>query len=413
MKIKLYYFEMFFAVFSLLLFFDVLLPLYEKSFPGKEQVYDTIYLFLGGFSYFISFLIIIRKYKIILLLIKNNTMLFALIFLALISTLWSVNPNLTMIRSIGLLGTTIFAMFLFIRFDINMIIELFIYTLVIICVLCIYMCVFNPALGIHSDVLHDGLWRGIFAHKNILSRSIGLAIIFPILYIFENKIFTYTTVFSICGIVMSILLMYFANGKTGILGVIFTIFLIYPILSFKYLLDRFKNIKVIIFISSFLISIFLIYLVSINSSVIINAVGGDVTLTGRVLLWPLVLEAIYIKPILGFGFGSFWASPAANEILNYINWLPPHAHNGFLEILLDIGLVGLLLFTILIGKIFIRSAMNLSFRNREAIIIIVIMFYLIVTSIPGSSIISQNSIPWVLFVYFNLILTKRQISFFK
>ena len=411
MRIKFYHIEMLFAVFSLLLFFDVLLPLYEKEFPGKEQYYNTLYLLLGGFSYLISFLIIIRKYQIILSLIKNNAMLFALILFAIISTLWSVNPNLTMIRSIGLLGTTIFAMFLFIRFNIAQFIEIIIYTLFIICILSIYICVFNPALGIHSDIFHNESWRGVFAHKNILSRSIGLAIIFQIVYIFDYKKNNYTTVIAIGSIVLSILLMYFANGKTGILGVFFTIFLVYPLLRFKYLFDRFKNTKWTIIISSFVISIILIFIISTNMLLIINAVGGNETLTGRVLLWPLVLEMINESLYFGYGFKAFWDSSAAFEILNFINWLPPHAHNGYLDILLDFGIIGLFLFILIIFKILIKSRQILKYGNNEVIIFLLILFYLIITSIPGNSIISQNSIQWILICYFYMYVNKHTVNY--
>jgi O-antigen ligase len=61
----------------------------------------------------------------------------------------------------------------------------------------------------------------------------------------------------------------------------------------------------------------------------------DSTLTGRTEVWADVLPDWEQQPFLGYGFGSFWtdARRARYEI--------PTAHNGYLDILLDLGAVGL------------------------------------------------------------------------
>jgi len=66
-----------------------------------------------------------------------------------------------------------------------------------------------------------------------------------------------------------------------------------------------------------------------------SAVGRDSTLTGRTEVWALVVPAMQQKWLLGYGFGSFWTD--ARRTLFDI----PNAHNGYLDILLEMGLVGL------------------------------------------------------------------------
>lgn len=77
--------------------------------------------------------------------------------------------------------------------------------------------------------------------------------------------------------------------------------------------------------------------------------GRDSTLTGRTALWELILT-VPVSPIVGAGYESFWLG----ERLQYIwsqNWEHPNqAHNGYLEIFLDLGWIGIvLLATVMLG----------------------------------------------------------------
>jgi exopolysaccharide production protein ExoQ len=66
-----------------------------------------------------------------------------------------------------------------------------------------------------------------------------------------------------------------------------------------------------------------------------SALGRDSTLTGRTEIWANVMPARNQQPLLGYGFGSFWTD--ARRRLYEI----PTAHNGYLDILLELGEVGL------------------------------------------------------------------------
>jgi exopolysaccharide production protein ExoQ len=68
-----------------------------------------------------------------------------------------------------------------------------------------------------------------------------------------------------------------------------------------------------------------------------SAVGRDATLTGRTEIWAGLLPELMRQPVLGYGFAGFWniMRTAEHEI--------GQAHNGYLEIWLQLGLVGLLL----------------------------------------------------------------------
>ena len=73
--------------------------------------------------------------------------------------------------------------------------------------------------------------------------------------------------------------------------------------------------------------------------VILEALGRDPTLTTRVPMWEFLLSMVK-NPILGFGYESFWLG-SRQELMIAEFAIARQAHNGYLNIYLDLGLVGL------------------------------------------------------------------------
>lgn len=69
---------------------------------------------------------------------------------------------------------------------------------------------------------------------------------------------------------------------------------------------------------------------------ITSALGRNSTLTDRTLNWAVLVPVALTKPILGHGVGGFWTTEKMGKF-----YFP--AHNGYLEVLLVLGSVGLLL----------------------------------------------------------------------
>jgi O-antigen ligase len=92
---------------------------------------------------------------------------------------------------------------------------------------------------------------------------------------------------------------------------------------------------------------------------LLTLIGKDPTLTGRIEIWSYVIDDIRMRPWLGWGYFGFWqiSNPASLEIANAMHWIVPNAHNGLLEFLINVGVVG----TALFAGILIRT-MVLAFR---------------------------------------------------
>jgi O-antigen ligase len=79
----------------------------------------------------------------------------------------------------------------------------------------------------------------------------------------------------------------------------------------------------------------------------LSSVGRDPTLTGRTELWHQLL-GMKINPILGTGFESFWLGTRLETLWSIYWWHPNEAHNGYLEVFLNLGWMGLALLSAVI-----------------------------------------------------------------
>jgi exopolysaccharide production protein ExoQ len=73
---------------------------------------------------------------------------------------------------------------------------------------------------------------------------------------------------------------------------------------------------------------------------IVHGLGRNLTLTDRTNIWQIVLK-LDPDPVLGVGFESFWLGDRLNAVWSTEEGQITEAHNGYLELYLDLGFVGL------------------------------------------------------------------------
>jgi len=97
-----------------------------------------------------------------------------------------------------------------------------------------------------------------------------------------------------------------------------------------------------------------------------KALGRNPTLTGRTDIWAAVIP-MAPNPLVGAGFESFWLSPHVHQRLwELIPGLPLNeAHNGYIEVYLELGWVGLGLIGLIFMSGYRRSVM--AFRRAPEI----------------------------------------------
>lgn len=198
-----------------------------------------------------------------------------------------------------------------------------------------------PGRAVHqaSDIVEPALagdWRGVFEHKNIAASAMVI-LVFMSLYISAR--------FSrLLGWALAILALVFlikTNGKSA-LGLL-------PLaLVLGWLIIRAPRLGSVILIT-LLVSLNILTVGSALSPAIFQFIAGlgiDATFTSRTDVWKLALNGIAQHPWTGHGFHSFWQvdtlqqSEAAAE-----TWAvtAAHAHNAYIDVMLDGGVPALLL----------------------------------------------------------------------
>jgi exopolysaccharide production protein ExoQ len=131
--------------------------------------------------------------------------------------------------------------------------------------------------------------------------------------------------------------MILAGSKTGILGALFAGTLFFVV--------RGRVGSAFSYVGTAALLLFVLALSTPLGSYFTHyAESGDAeSFSGRTFLWGAVMPAIRHKLILGHGY---LASTFVEFQVNAVRWAAPHLHNGFIDVLYNNGLIGLVLITI-------------------------------------------------------------------
>lgn len=96
---------------------------------------------------------------------------------------------------------------------------------------------------------------------------------------------------------------------------------------------------------------------------LVAALGRDPTLTGRTEIWSRAIS-MDANPLLGTGFDSFWLGERLKEMWSLYYFHPNQAHNGYLEVYLNLGWVGVALLAGVLTTSY-RNALGALLRDRR------------------------------------------------
>jgi O-antigen ligase len=221
----------------------------------------------------------------------------------------------------------------------------------VVLVLCYAGVIFAPELSIHqsTDIAEPQLagdWRGFFAHKNGAGACMGI-LIFLGIYICR----TLSGLLGSLIIVLAAFFLVFTASKSPI-----TLLPLALLFSVVFLRLRSPLAKLLAAISvPAIIAVLTIGSVQFDAvNALVGKLMSDPTFTGRNDIWRFTLDHIAQRPIVGFGYQAFWKT---SELVNSWTYLESwgyrasDAHNGYLNIAVMTGFVGLVL---AMGWIFVQ-----------------------------------------------------------
>jgi exopolysaccharide production protein ExoQ len=228
-----------------------------------------------------------------------------------------------------------------------------------------------PKLAIEQSTQVElvGAWHGLAMQKNPFGVIAALGVVFWLHAWFAKET---TTVRAVLGGGISALCLILSRSSTSLLATSFAVFLL--LLLFR---SPTNWRRLMPYVVGLFCTVVLLYSVAVLNlipglDVILEPIslitGKDTTFSGRTDVWKIMNEQIVQHPLLGDGYGAFWrgAIPGtpSYEFVKRIYVYPSEAHNGYLDVVNDLGFLGgfcLLAYLF----VFVRQSMRLLRINRS------------------------------------------------
>jgi exopolysaccharide production protein ExoQ len=315
----------------------------------------------------------------------------AIAALAICSTLWSQDAMTTARRSIPFALTTLFALYLASRFQIRQQLSIFTGTMVVTACASVILALFVPSIGLEASTGHFGNWQGVFTQKN----ACGRAMVFATAALLSMGRMTIVR-FGCLLLFLLVLAMSESRGAWMIEGALLVCY------GGLRILERFKlSNRVLLVSGSAIAALALAVIASMYFPSIALILGRDASLTGRTAIWQQVWIAVLKHPVLGYGFAAFWQGMKGESynVILALRFVIFHAHNGFLEIWLELGAAGLFLFALSYLRAWVKLwAMLNSGTMRGAFWMIFVLLLVGVYDVDENTLLTFNGLFWILYV---------------
>jgi O-antigen ligase len=302
-----------------------------------------------------------------------NRFFLAFLALILLSATWSIEPGITLTRCVAVLticlvcGDCVMIGWHERRFQ-----ELVrgFFTLLMVASLIFGIIAPDLAKEQGTGISLQGAWRGVLGQKNGLGHAASIAVFFWVHALLTREVKPWKF---LLGFGVSAACLVLSRSSTSMLSAMFAVMLLLLLLR----APKGKRRYMAFIIAAFVATILLYSLAVLDIfpqldfllQPIVSATGKDLTFSGRTQIWAVIRQHIAQQPLLGSGYGAYWIgplprSPSSVFINRNSNFYPTEAHNGYLDILNDLGYVGLLC---LLGAA-VRRADQQPDRERLAVV---------------------------------------------
>ena len=196
-------------------------------------------------------------------------------------------------------------------------------------------------------------WRGIADHKNTLGQ---ISFISTMVWAFaickpSGKKRKYSWLFLFASLVLLV-----GSKSSTVLIVLFSLLLMALYLLVERRLQRLRVGRIVSLAMAGCLLILFYFGNAFELETVTGAVGKDTTFTGRSDLWEVILDEAKTHPYIGCGIGGFWIveNPLVQRLYqdDAFPWLPNEAHEGYLDLFNETGIVGMFLLTLMVISYF-------------------------------------------------------------
>jgi O-antigen ligase len=323
------------------------------------------------------------------------------VVLALLSMLWSIDPHATLMRFISLAAvlSLCFAVALASwhprRFQ-----QIVVPPIMLLLLGSLALGAVNTHLVMEAgqDLAQKDAWHGITHSKNEFGMlaSFG-AILCANAWMVAGKRGT-NVIIAAAGTVAAASCVLLSRSNTSLLASALSVLSMVLLMRVPLIIQRFTNHLVIAIATLILMYEMIIQNVISGLDVLLAPVlgltGKDATFSARTVIWRVIKEHINLSPYWGSGYGAYWVGPVPESpsyiFMSVMYVYPTEAHNGYLEVVNDLGLIGLGFLVVFLVS-YIRQALQLMRTDRsQAALYLALLFQEMVMDMSESDWFSRS-----------------------
>ena len=400
-----------------LLFLAVLFALLPAGFSWTDAedsstfVSGSIgYQLQWGSIFGLSALLLVRHPDYFLECLKvENPFLLALCIYCIASTLWSPYAVVTLKKAVQVIG--LISLSMAIQLDgkpWTHSVKLILAALTGIELASAFVALVIPSFGIDAEFGYA--WRGVVSGKNTLG-AIGALSLLLWMPLWRDagvpKVVFWT------GVVLSVVCVVMSTSSTSLTMALAGLF-VFWVFSKQHIQSPLWLQRLLVVAGLILLSgLHLFFIVEARlpafSEILgpfANLFGKSADLTGRADVWaPLYIE-IARHWLFGIGYGAFWLGPGSpsQPILDALPWIPTQAHNGYLDLLNELGAIGFILFTGFVCSHGLSLAKLIRIDRRAASVFAAVFVTILVSNFSESALFRG-----VVFNFFLLVMCSTRV----
>ena len=274
----------------------------------------------------------------------------ALVALAFFSALWSIDSGGTLRRAVWLALTNLFALYLAWRYDWARMLSVMAGGFAVLIAGSLVVGALMPAIG-RMATEHPGAWDGLWTHKNTLGGLMAIAAPLCAAAAIVSRDRRRLWLLAMFGALALVLL---STSKTALLASCIG----FAVMAACHVVRRGPLPALSVATAAAALTIVVVSVFTLAPQSAVAALGRDLTFTGRTDVWQAAGAFAGQKPWLGFGYYAFWLDPVgpAYWVRQAVRWDVASAHNGWLELTLSLGRVGVVLFAAQFAALCVRGA---------------------------------------------------------
>lgn len=338
--------------------------------------------------------VMVPQYRRVADVAKRIPLVVSLPLYAMLSALWSQDWGLSLRSGLSLLATTLFSFYLAGCFSERQQMQLVMLTGGCTALSSIALVVLWPEFGMDHQ-FHEGAWQGLFTQKNVCAEA-TLFMLTPALAL--RGAGRYGQLLRGLYISLCLFMIFMTQSRTG-----WAITLLYLVFAAVLrALGRFERKGLLPVAGTLFAATAAIVIAAIQyPALILSTISRSATLSGRAQIWSAISASILRRPIGGYGFDAFWSllQGEASRVFASAGWVVTGAHNGFLNVGLELGFVGLAL----VALVFLQACRHASqaFHPGHSAYVdwcIGIVFLTLIYNLDERTLMATQYLPWILFI---------------